>query len=143
MKKERIRCDVDLGIPEQTKRKLRIWEVSTELLVKERGEKEIACIDNIKMITVYLVSLITIVFSCLLLFAFDNIHLMSLDRITHPLFIHEEGGCMIAKCHPCMKSGCISVTHVLGRWMHECQVSPIREWHLHQWIIDLIAKTTR
>ena len=100
------RCDVDLGVREQTKRKLRIWEVSIGLLVKERGEKEIACIDNIKTITIYLVSLITIVFSSLLLFAFDKISLIPLmpfDRITHPPFIHEEGGCMSGKCYPCIR----------------------------------------
>ena len=41
------RCDVDLSIREQRKRKLQIREVSTMLLVKERGETEIAwqCID--------------------------------------------------------------------------------------------------
>ena len=49
---------------------------------------------------------------------------------------------MSAKCHPCMRkvSACVpSVIHVLGKCMHESQVSLMHKWHLPLWIITLIA----
>ena len=65
-----------------------------------------------------------------------------LDKFIHLLFIHEEGGCMSAKCHPCIRkvhAWVLSVTHALGKCMHECQVSLMHKWHPPLWIITLTA----
>ena len=57
------------------KEKLRIWEVSTGLLVKERGETKITCIDNSKMITIMLMSISLQKYITSTIFPFDKITL--------------------------------------------------------------------